>query len=119
MVETLERPLTRAQEARRKRVIDAAMELAAQGGYDAVQMRDVATQADVAMGTVYRYFTSKDHLLAEALVHWIEMLQLQFASLPAEGATPASRVLEILDRALDVMNRQQHCVDGHWRTSSP
>ncbi len=110
MVETLERPLTRAQEARRKRVIDAAMELAAQGGYDAVQMRDVATQADVAMGTVYRYFTSKDHLLAEALVHWIEILQIQFASLPAEGATPASRVLEILDRALNVMNRQPKLV---------
>ena len=67
MEQTLTRPLTRAQQARRQRVIDAAMALGLEGGYEAVQMRDVAARADVAMGTVYRYFTSKDHLLAAAL----------------------------------------------------
>ena len=51
--------------------IDAAMALGLDGGYDAVQMRDVAARADVAMGTVYRYFTSKDHLLAATLVYWV------------------------------------------------
>src|SRR5579884_3629276 len=59
-----ERGLTRAQQARRQRVVDSAMTLALEGGYDAVQMRDVAARAHVAMGTVYRYFSSKDHLLA-------------------------------------------------------
>ena len=44
------RTLTRAQQARRQRVIDAAMSLALEGGYEAVQMRDVAARADVAMG---------------------------------------------------------------------
>ena len=57
-----------------ERVIDAAMALGLDGGYDAVQMRDVAARADVAMGTVYRYFTSKDHLLAATLVYWVEQL---------------------------------------------
>ena len=56
--------MTTSQRERRDRVIDAAMQLAAEGGYDAVQMRDVATKADVALGTVYRYFGSKDPLLA-------------------------------------------------------
>jgi len=101
-----ERPLTRAQEARRQRVIDAAMELALAGGYEAVQMRDVATKADVAMGTVYRYFTSKDHLLAAALVFWVEQLAERLAVRPARGASAAERVLEVLDRALRVMARQ-------------
>ena len=48
-------------------------------------MRDVASRADVAMGTVYRYFTSKDHLLAAALVHWVEQLDSRLAELPAQG----------------------------------
>src|ERR1700728_4102053 len=74
MEQTLARPLTRAQQARRQRVIDAAMALGLEGGYEAVQMRDVAARADVAMGTVYRYFTSKEHLLAATLVYWREML---------------------------------------------
>ena len=60
--------LTKSQAARRARVISVAMELASDGGYDAVQMRDVATQANVALGTIYRYFMGKDHLLAAALV---------------------------------------------------
>ena len=37
------------------------------GGFDAVQMRAVAEQADVALGTLYRYFPSKIHLLVSAL----------------------------------------------------
>jgi len=77
------RPLTRAQQARRQRVVDAAMSLGLEGGYEAVQMRDVAARADVAMGTVYRYFTSKDHLLAATLVHWIELLDSR--TIPATG----------------------------------
>src|SRR4029434_3569150 len=52
--------LTNSQEARRQRVILTALELAAEGGYDAVQMRDVAARANVALGTIYRYFSSKD-----------------------------------------------------------
>ena len=51
------------QAQRRARVVAAAMALAAKGGYDAVQMRAVSTEADVALGTIYRYFSSKDQLL--------------------------------------------------------
>ena len=49
--------LARSQAARRRRVLDAALRLAERGGFDAVQMRDVATEANVALGTVYRYFS--------------------------------------------------------------
>ena len=104
------RSLTRAQQARRQRVVDAAMSLALEGGYDAVQMRDVAARADVAMGTVYRYFTSKDHLLAAALVHWVGQLDVRLAQAPAEGESPAERVIDSLDRALRAMGRQPHLV---------
>ena len=38
MEQTLTRPLTRAQQARRQRVIDAAMALGLEGGYEAVQI---------------------------------------------------------------------------------
>ena len=85
----LARPLTRAQQARRQRVIDAAMALGLDGGYDAVQMRDVAARADVAMGTVYRYFTSKDHLLAATLVYWVEQLAVRIEQHPPQGDLPS------------------------------
>ena len=56
-----------AQRERRKRILDATLVLASKGGYDAVQMRTVAERADVALGTLYRYFPSKIHLLVSAL----------------------------------------------------
>ena len=39
--------LTRGQAARRGRVLQAALKLGSEGGYDAVQMRDVASTAGV------------------------------------------------------------------------
>ena len=104
------RGLTRAQEARRQRVIDAAVALALEGGYDAVQMRDVAGRAHVAMGTVYRYFSSKDHLLAAALVHWVEQLDSRLSQVPPRGRRASERVLDVLDRALRAMARQPRLV---------
>jgi AcrR family transcriptional regulator len=116
----LVRPLTRAQQARRQRVIDAAMALGLDGGYDAVQMRDVAARADVAMGTVYRYFTSKDHLLAATLVYWVEQLAVRIDQHPPQGDQPADRVLEVLDRALRAMGRQPRLVAAVFTSlSSP
>src|SRR5579862_4874341 len=64
-----------AQRERRKRILDATLALASKGGYDAVQMRTVAERADVALGTLYRYFPSKIHLLVAALTEEFEQLQ--------------------------------------------
>ena len=119
-MQTAVRPLTRAQQARRQRVIDAAMSLGLEGGYEAVQMRDVAARADVAMGTVYRYFTSKDHLLAATLVHWVELLEGRLAQQPARGELASERVLDVLDRALRAMGRQPKLVTAVFTSlSSP
>jgi AcrR family transcriptional regulator len=67
---TLQRRLTPPQHERRDRVCGAARSLASEGGYDAVTIREVAARAGVARATVYRYFSSKDHLLAEVIVQW-------------------------------------------------
>ena len=62
-----------AQRERRDRMLEAAMKLAAEGGYDAVQMREVADGAGVALGTLYRYFPSKVHLLVAALAECADL----------------------------------------------
>src|SRR5947199_9318664 len=99
-------PLTRSQAARRSRVLEAALALDANGGYDAVQMRDVATEAGVALGTIYRYFSSKDHLLAEALVEWAAELGRKVSRRPPAGETPSARVVHALRRATRSMEQE-------------
>jgi len=49
----------------RKRIVRAARDLIAQGGYGEARVAAVAERAGVATGTVYRYFPSKAELFAE------------------------------------------------------
>jgi AcrR family transcriptional regulator len=62
--------LRRDQQERRARLIAAATELMETVDYDKIQVKDVADLAGVALGTLYRYFNSKDHLFACALYEW-------------------------------------------------
>ena len=57
--------LARARAAARERVVDAAHELIAEGGFREAHVAAVADRADVATGTVYRHFASKADLFAE------------------------------------------------------
>ena len=97
--------LPQGQAARRQRVVVAAFELGRQGGYEAVQMRDVASEANVALGTIYRYFSSKDHLMAAALVEWARDLERKVSARPPRGDTIAERMVDILGRATRTMER--------------
>src|SRR5207344_1586810 len=94
-----ESTLARSQAERRRRVLAATFELAADGGFDAVQMRDVAAAADVALGTVYRYFSSKERLLLEAMAEQQSDLRAYLHSHPPTEPTPAGRVLAVLGRS--------------------
>jgi AcrR family transcriptional regulator len=98
--------LSQSQQARRDRVVQAALRLGREGGYDAVQMRDVANGAGVALGTIYRYFSSKDHLLAAALVWWVEDLESRVNQRPPTGETATARVLSVLRRAHRAMENE-------------
>jgi TetR/AcrR family transcriptional regulator, cholesterol catabolism regulator len=94
------------QRERRRRVIDAAFELGAERGYEAVQMRDVSASANVSLATIYRYFSSKDHLLAAAMTEWTTKLQGRIAQSPPKGGTPADQLVDVLSRACRAMGRQ-------------
>jgi AcrR family transcriptional regulator len=97
--------LTPSQRERRLRVIRAALSLARDGGYEAVQMRDVSTEAGVALGTIYRYFSSKDHLLVAAMLEWMLDLERTVTKRPPVGDTVCEQVLDVLHRALRAMER--------------
>jgi len=92
-----------AQRERRKRILDATLALASKGGYEAVQMRAVAERADVAVGTLYRYFPSKVHLLVSALAREFERIESRRKIPP--GDTPQERMHLILSQITRAMQR--------------
>jgi AcrR family transcriptional regulator len=95
-----------AQRERRKRIIDATLALASKGGYDAVQMRAVAEKADVALGTLYRYFPSKIHLLVSGLVREFERAKEKLDKRPIPGETRYDRMIYVLNLVTKNMQRE-------------
>lgn len=98
--------MTSGQLARRAKIIEAVIDLIADVGADAVQMRDVAQRSGVALATVYRYFRSKEHLLPAALEDWQKRLtrRILAGGGPAdEGPLPG--VLDYLRRAQRAFHR--------------
>ena len=87
-----------AQQDRRRRILDATISLASEGGFDAVQMREVADRADVALGTLYRYFPSKIHLLVSALAGRFEAADQALRGRAVTGDDEAERVIGVLRR---------------------
>lgn len=87
-----------AQRERRARILDATVALAEEGGFDAVQMRAVADSAGVALGTLYRYFPSKIHLLVSALSREFDAVDEISRTHQVPGDTPYERVMFVLER---------------------
>ena len=65
---------TPRQLARNAAILGAARRLGERHGLERVQMSDVAADAGVALGTLYRYYPSKHHLFAAALTSSIAAL---------------------------------------------
>jgi TetR/AcrR family transcriptional regulator, cholesterol catabolism regulator len=104
-----------AQEARRLRILEAARNLAIEGGYDGVQMRDVADRAEVALGTLYRYFRSKVELLIAVMHHETTRLAGRITSRPPTGETAAERVDAVLQRGVRALRREPRLAEAMVR----
>ncbi len=98
--------MTRRQLIRRATLIEVVTDLIADVGPGGVQMRDVAQRSGISLATAYRYFRSKEHLLAAALEDWQEQLSRRIltASRTAQP-DPLGRVLEFLRRAQRAFHR--------------
>lgn len=85
---------------RATRIVETAIELAERDGYAAVRLRDVAKQAGVALGTVYKRFRSKEEILVAAMTREGERLISNLAKVPA-GDTPMERIEAYFRAATD------------------
>jgi AcrR family transcriptional regulator len=86
MVETLSRRERKKVETRQK-LLEAARALFHSKGYDATTVEEITERADVAKGTFFNYFPSKEALLGELRVWHIG--QLRDALDVTQGAPPS------------------------------
>ena len=98
--------LTASQFARRERIVKVALDLLVNGDYEKIQMKDVAEASDVALGTVYRYFTSKEHLFAAVQIEWVKSLHRQILRRPPTGESNRERLSQILHKSVRAFQLQ-------------
>ena len=92
--------------ARRNKILDVAVDLAEEGGFDNVRQRDVAANAGVALGTLYKSFRSKEDLLSAALEREAEHLERKLEDNPAKGDTPLERVIHVFQLMTRALTRK-------------
>ncbi len=91
-------PRQRRRKANLARILDAAMDLVAEGGFDGLSMHELARRTDYTPGALYRYFTSKDALIAALTTRLIESFGEVLARTDAlvDGSSPLRPVLVAL-----------------------
>lgn len=108
----------RKKAATRRKIADTALRLFLDRGYDAVGIREVAAEADVAVTTVFSHFAAKEALVFEQDEEFEQRLVRA-----ATDRTPEEPLIPALRREIHAMVR--HCTaDGAvqiWRLidSSP
>ncbi len=98
------------------RIVDAALALASEGGFDNVRQREVAARAGVTVRTLYRKFPSKHELLAAGLLRSVDELDRRLADRPIRQRTPHARLkhlfLEMTAVFCDDANKGRAIVQG-------
>lgn len=92
---------------RRRQILDAAVRAFARRGYEACRVGDISTEAGVAYGLVYHYFTSKEEILETIFRDtWNRMLE-------------AIAAVEALEEPADVQLRKVIAIVLRtWKTDS-
>ena len=83
------------QEDRRRRILDAAVRVFAQRGYHRARVGDIATEAGVAHGLLYHYFSSKDEVLETVFRDNFGALLERFRAVEASDEPAADKLAGI------------------------
>lgn len=103
-MEPMVRPLAAGSrlDRRKQRTVAAILEAAERrflsAGYDATRVDEIAADADVAVGSIYNHFGSKEGLYAALLERALEVFETYMGEEAPEGLSELERVLDVLGR---------------------
>lgn len=92
----------------RERILEAACDLIAADGIDEVRIARVARRAAASTALVHHYFSTREELLAEALLHSFDRVaEDRFGGRPDGGHTATAALAEVIDQCLPLPGIQE------------
>jgi TetR/AcrR family transcriptional regulator, cholesterol catabolism regulator len=92
------------QQQRWDKILEAAYDLVTSQDCN-IEVRDIADKSGLAMGTVYRYFQSKEVLFAELYYRWRTRFEKDLGTITVKKATSAQRILFMLTQTINLIER--------------
>ena len=83
-------------DTKKSQIIDAAIKMFSEKGFYQTGMRDIAKEADVAIGTIYHHFQKKDNILIYILREAIEDRREYMEELRKQDLSIKSKIKAIL-----------------------
>jgi AcrR family transcriptional regulator len=100
----------------RQRIIDAALALVVEGGYEALQVRAITERAAVSSRTIYTFFPSLDSLLIIAIAERAGgEVYRRLTRGSSRKRSPAGRVEEVIDDLIRIMTDNRALTVGLLR----
>jgi len=91
----------RRREKTRVDLIQAAERVISAKGYHQTRIADIATEADVGLGTFYLHFKTKNEIFIELIEHGAAELRRELAAAKAGVDAPAEKLKITIDTILD------------------
>ena len=101
-------PRRTAREDKRRRIIDAAVEVFADKGFFGAKVSEVAERAGVADGTIYLYFKSKDEILISLFEEKMAQIIERLGELLAQEQDPEAKMRRYIVEHLELVSEQPH-----------
>ncbi len=96
-------------------IVAAVQELLETGGYDAVQLREVARRAHVSLATIYRLFPSRAELIVTAIEQWMSTNSYADLAAPAPDETLYDGLMRGLRYVFEPWERNPRMLEAYHR----
>jgi AcrR family transcriptional regulator len=98
-----------------ERILDVVVELLTSGGYEAVQLREVARQARIGLGTIYKLFPTRDDLIVTAIERWMETNTYAEVGQPVPGETLYDGLMRVFRHVFEPWERNPRLLESFHR----
>jgi len=109
------RPPEATLDARRRRILEAALEVCARAGVEGARMDEVAALAQVSKGTLYHFFESKQDLLLASIIDSYEESLRIFDTIPDPAADPLGHLDQLLEGMTKVLAAMATRMTVHYQ----